>query len=151
MLKIKFFNARIFALLLLVIAANEIQNECDLLFAKHPKDFKKKGITDKILKYNHKRCLEKVIGENQPLISDIIGNKTEQLSSIRQKYLSNANVDKFISPAFKWGENQNYIFIQIEFKENHTDKALICNQLEEESFEFLSDSSIIHFEGYCLD
>lgn len=156
-------------LLLQIFHLNSVKCECEILFNTPINNFNDSSIISNILLLNHASCLEKIISlerkdilhsyisilktksiDYSNIISQILKYKNQRISEIKQKFLSNSNVDYFIQPFFKWAEKNHYIFLQISFKKKENSE-LICDKLEEESFEFLSDSNNVHFEGYCYD
>lgn len=139
---------------------------CDILKQTSPSDYMK--IKEKIISLNHTKCIyeslkrgnyyqtEKylsILNENNVQfkkdLRNIVNRKISQVHNIKQKLLDSPQM-VLINPSFKWNENKQYVFIQIFFKKNVKDDFL-CDELENESFEILTDSNMVHFEGFCYD
>ena len=139
---------------------------CNILINKDPQDYP--AIKDSILKLEHSKCIETIINKGKyPQIEKylsilieskidfknelkaIIKNKLSTIHNIKQKFIVSQPI-VVINPAFQWNENKQYVFIKIFFKKNHRDNP-ICDELENESFEILTDSNMVHFEGVCYD
>ena len=124
--------------------------------------------TSKILSLNYTKCIEEALNyENYEIIdkyldilsqnkinftqtfTQIMSSRLKQIQKIKKLFLDNSHKEKF-EPCIYWSQNNLYIFMEIQYK-NECNGTIICNDLENENLELLTDSNYVHFEGYCYD
>lgn len=80
-----------------------------------------------------------------------INERMIKMNDIENKYINIKHNVTIITPAIKWAENSRYIYLQIQYKEFHTQNDILCMNVDLENFELLTDSNYIHFSGYCFN
>ena len=149
---------------IIVIQVIKVLLSCNILFEG-------KNLTEhisEVISLNYTKCIEEALNiDNYQIIDNylnilsqnkinftqtltqIISLKIEKIHRIKNLFLDNSHKEKY-EPCIYWSQNNLYIFMEIQYKINCNEK-IICEDLENENLELLTDSNYVYFEGYCYD
>ena len=82
-------------------------------------------------------------------LHNAVNNYQKQLEYIYNKYTFDDNEYQIVSPAFKWAESIDKIYIEIKYAHRHDSPG--CLELENRKFEINNEGNILYFEGDCIN
>lgn len=81
-------------------------------------------------------------------LHNAVNNYQKKLEYIYNKYTFDDNEYQIVSPAFRWAESIDKVYIEIKYAHRHDSPG--CLELENRKFVINNEGNVLYFEGDCV-